>query len=466
MEILHCIAEGLVKADLVSLCLVSQRFRYALLLRIYQQIEFQWEHDERAQSDAVQLSLVLLFRTVLSCPDLCLYVKSFKCYGTRPKLNWNDYDARQKYIPPPMSPPIWPSSTASIQFPNSDQHAEAITIVDSLPLGSTEEAQRWREDFVRGELELIIALLLLRLPKLESLHIGHDFFRTAFVDLALQCKADNGDAQSLRSICISADFRPRSARGYHNFTCFLPLVAIHSLESASLSLPAISMGHMAATPPSYLTSLHLQCSSLSETVLGLLLAQTPFLEDLRYDRFVEAREMPDDKPSRFLISHLSASLSHVRSSLRHLFVAYGSFSDDGDYTMLEWVDLADQVLEPLLSFDKLETVHAPYMLIFGWDGNPNKFRRINSILPPNVRSLTLNSDLTEFWSCEWEPEDLGYALELSVSFFANHRINGITSSVVVVEDCYVSHALNKAKGLFEAAGIQFELERRIRNVHD
>lgn len=388
------------------------------------------------------------------------HVKSFKCAGAKTYHDWTDWNARWNTIAAPQSLTIWSNLANGKHILHPSEYKTALSLIESLPLNSNEEIQRWRNESVRGEVEVAIALILIRLPKLEMLSIGLDFHRDLYVDFALHYKAVSGNAPLLKAINLSVDHQTDKARPYHQFECLVPVLTLPGLKSASLSLPALNIGEKIPTFGSHLTSLHLYRSAIDNINLGSVLRWTPMLEELHYEHSIDTREQYGPEPHFLHADELSPSLWHVRTTLRHLLLAYEFTNDKEDYRELDWINLPGQKLEPLLAFESLESLHVPHMLMLGWDGHASKYRKIDSMLPPSIKTLTLTSDLTEFMDCEWEQEDLGHMLDMSVPFLTGHLNDDVKTFVTIKENYYHPKFVAKAKELFDNGGICFSFQDR------
>lgn len=455
LELLRGVLDRLSRQDLLALSCASKSIRTAVEPTLYREITFNWEGNSKSHPP-----VHLLLRSVVSRPELASCIERLEFWGQKPYDDWKNCKWRRRLkIPVGPSRSIWTFDKKSA-FPSADVMLLAASIIKSLDLPAE---NHWLEGLHRGEADVFIALLLSRTSKLRHLRLDSDFqWETGFVGSILTNAADMSQKpflEALEHVDYSGNIENAFQITYHDVDLnqILPLFSMPSVRSVSMAVSAKDIVWPSQTAPkSFITSLTLHHTQLSEEMLGQLLLATPSLRFLGYQSWFDIDS--GGRPGRahwefFDCAKLGQSLSYVQHSLEHLVISVQFVSLQTDVALGGFRGMAGK-LDTLNGFKKLHSLVIPSIVLLGW--TVDSPRKMGDILPLSLRHLCLTDDLHELGEDKWGDEALLPLIQefLEERSFSASKLESISLLLNQSQTEWCEEARVKLKSICERARIQ------------
>lgn len=279
----------------------------------------------------------LLLRTLMSRPGLASYIRGFAINCRRPR-NGTSHST------------IWRSGEPEY---STDDMGRATALIKSLHL---QKSDKWIVDLKRGEVDLILGLLISTFTNLRCFHLSTDYQQVCkfyFGEMLGRLVTENSlcDLETIEfgrrgTLCESFDEHFDEFCSHSAIERQVDLLfSVSSLKHISMSLPNKMFS------PSFslvgLSSLDLHHCTIRPSGLGRILLATPRLQSLKYDAWVdingdlvEAGEDWDYDINEDLFeaqedwdyldcAELGQGLAHVKFMLVHLYISFRIFFSTG-----------------------------------------------------------------------------------------------------------------------------------------
>ncbi|KAF4337157.1 DNA mismatch repair [Fusarium beomiforme] len=397
------------KGDLVFVSRVNKHLRKVVQPLLHKELDISCPPGNSSP-------LVLAIRTLLERPDLANEVQHLRLDG---------FDF------PPRTVDVMPITPVTCLTPKRSMKKAVKVMMKS----GLRYAADWATSFKRGEVDSVVSLLLVLLPKVRTIYFGEDFcIELLFMRLLLDCqgrmKPDSTlhGFEHLRHVTV----RNQMATHYHdglNFAdTFRSFFHFSGLETLTISgdYPEDMMHREVMTfePMRRLRSLDL--TRISEGELDQILALAPNLKKLRYTyAWHPRREDEDYSRARTLslnLTTLRKSLECHRTQLEHLDLML--VDDTKVRQRAIWnILLCDGPLN-LHDFSSLRTLTIPWMFLaeppFGPHTLPLRYN-----VPDTVETLTL-VDALVFQERYWTTWDKRVVKKMVVDYL-HHAQDSKTS---------------------------------------
>ncbi|PGH14585.1 hypothetical protein AJ79_02920 [Helicocarpus griseus UAMH5409] len=400
-ELLDKIASALPLSSLAALSAACKPLYFRILPLLYESISLQFYTSECGRGRELHLlhsPVHLFFRTVRQRPLLGTYVKS-SCFDIRQ----TKFHGSTKIVcnkPSPDLCDIWNGLVRELALPFS---------------------QKLEADIQLGHPSAFIALLLTQLPNLEKLRLGYGFFQES-KQIADMLEFIGSEPLSYRgsrfsslkeiyvqndidgAIAYDDDATTKANRSFLDFPS-LELLDIIVQEPRDKRLESVGDKNSKPLLP-HLKTLRLTDNGVSMNSLAFVLSTVPSLTTFDYFRAQNIEALKFDRTYRhhhtnhwqLLTSTLSTTHSHT---LKHLTIAADSGDIDEwpphnmDRNWVSTIWLRQGSLSSLSQFTALQNLEAPIAVLLGW--YPDFLNRtLRGILPPSLRHLTLNDDLSAY----------------------------------------------------------------------
>lgn len=247
-----------------------------------------------------------------------------------------------------------------------------------------------------------------------------------------------------------------------NLKQILSLFNLRPLKHLRISLPRISIAWPRSTPPkSWITSLILHHSQLSEENLGKLLAATFRLNVLKYHYLVPKTRSLDPGWNMLDCTKLELALGHVHDTLEDLEI-YVNSTEIGFNSYSCGCKGVKGRIQSLATFHRLELCTLPIYMLLGpcYDAQI----AIRDLLPTNIRELDL-------YNCElYSPDTMGveeWFIQLVENYFEWSAVHGSKLESIIFQvknhhkmDYATSSKVMKCNGCF----VMFDIGRRTRHI--
>ncbi|KAJ4369666.1 hypothetical protein N0V83_005428 [Neocucurbitaria cava] len=443
-ELLEEILELLSTADLSTLSRTCKELYTFFSPRVYHKIDWTWDDDKPCPP------YHLLLRTLLSNARLASHIKVLRTRGGGivPRSHWeegicNDAAIDEHYKLCDIRRSVWVEGHRERSSFTSKDVRRVINLISST--APTDAHRReWILEFYRGNVDVIMALILHQSQAIEELDLGFAFLDHAkFIPRAFKHLIDAQEAAAvyphLASVNLGADGPGIPEWVWTDldlFRLFIFLPNVKTIDAILLEpvLFAWPSPHKIPRADALSTLILRQCT-ISEDTLEAILSCTPKLKHLVYDYWRMAECFPphwecckDDKNNKSKKSYtqvpihcprLSKALAHVHTTLESL-VLKAQFRGD----MLSG-PLSRDIKDPFESLCKcyifgrvtgldkmlsLKSLEASWALLFGWWDFPAPDYRGHpydgvqgsgdnpwtSVLPPNIRRLCMRDDMSDF----------------------------------------------------------------------
>ncbi len=379
--------------EIVELILLSERKDLTAFMRIcksihtlsepllYTEILITWDDCLKPKP-----SIELLLRTILERPNLASLIKRIRFRnGLDPAARPANHHLSQDVLD------LARNSIRLDRFPSSDT---------------------WIQGMQEGSVPIIVAFLLSRLHKIETLEIGIKFQSVQLVDMFTHALSDSGASKSisrfryLKKVKLNPEaYSPRA--GILVLDEVLSLFRLPSMQSLSfLVLDGYRPSHRGPCNP-MIEVLELRHSQIREETLEHLLSMVPNLKSLNCGLWCETE--PIDDHSSFLdCEALSKALKHTRL-LEHLVISINFFASSamevdwgGAYEKGEHWGIKGS-LGSLTDLAHLKSIEVPIVVLLGWVVSSSA-PQLADILPRTLRQLLLRNDLNYFYKYEWDQQ--------------------------------------------------------------
>ncbi|SPJ76250.1 uncharacterized protein FTOL_05981 [Fusarium torulosum] len=424
------------RRDLRALTLVNRHFATISQPLLFKEVDVGWNPKEPSP-------LTLVTRTLLDRPDLAASVKSLRLDG---------------YEFPEREPEV--ISTISVTGLNM---IKAAGIINGT---GADFADLWAQGVSDGEVDALVALLVLTVPNIRDIYLGTDFcieviFLTLMLDRREQSKPNvNLPAlKHLTKVTMENHYADLFQEGINFNDGVLNFFNLPQLENLSIAISPI-----AAQPwrpderfqiMANLTFLHLLRAS--EEQLGAILSLTPRVVHLKWSGYwCPKEEYPEVLRTTIDLDKLRTALSKRRRSLQYLTLEVV----DDTTTVVDFIWPMKLTGTPLwlTDFTNLVRLIIPWVLLMGWC--PQDSRPLIDKLPTNLVSLTLTDDLCyqKYW--RWTKEEVQ---DLVRDFVVEHLnapttyLRKISLAGAIFDDQWTPKERKFAQTVCRKAGIKFKI---------
>ena len=379
-DVLRLILESacLVRADHRAVCLVHPHLRCLAEPILYSTVRFGIEKIVIGPPSAPRL-INLFLRTILSRPDLANCVRSFRCDSQEPYT----YIFRD-----------WLSEWYDCEL---DLGLVATLVRTKWP--HVPELDSLINQLANRDMDPHLALLLLFLPNLRSLHLDRIFCsETKWISLVLNEIVFNPSIrglQHLRSVTFERGVL-HFAEPLRNTTDLLPLFYLPSMTRLSLSIgdqkaPAIPWP--TAPPPTFPNIAHLKVAEIGESRLGQLLAATPRLQRLDWQWVFQSEGGLSPREETIDLDKLMSALEPLVDTLTELSLAasYGR-------TCPSPFEIIGHPPVALSEFRQLKKLTIPVVFATGLSGPAANSRDLEKSLPASLEELVITKDMCEYYT--------------------------------------------------------------------
>jgi hypothetical protein len=393
-ELMDVVLAGHSTSTISKLSRTCRAFHAFLTPRVYKVVDWFWA--DHAEPPPIHL----LLRTLLRNPARCRHIQTLRLRGggvvamdmymkDSPwpyelyKPTHNCYRSNDPWQPIERARSIPLASTFS---PSDVQIVENILHVIYRPVLSI-----WLREFVRGNVDVIVALLLSRLNSLATLDIGYAYiYHAQFIPAILRHRIMDNDTpqfEFLQSVAFALDkpdmdFHPWFDLDLLRAFLVLPRLELYKgtfPEPVIFSWPGITPQSMSLT-----TLLLIDCGVLEKT-LGAILESTPALRHLTYEQlripydgtgfnrqehWKEVYSRVDETTLNDRCRSLNSALSKVRGTLQSLVLRHYEYFHKIDFRVEDITPYGMRnrltVLKDMVSLASLEL---PWAHLFGfrWD---------------------------------------------------------------------------------------------------
>ena len=409
--------------EIVDLVLQSCRNLLTALMRVcksihkiaepllYSEILMRWDDCVQPSS-----SINLLLRTVLKRPQLALLIKHVRLRN----------------------------SAKAVLKPANNQLAEdtigdawLVMCVDKFP-----SPDIWEQQMRSRSVPVVVAFLLSRLHRLETLELGAKF-QSIFLGLmfghALACSDPSSSISTFRHLTqVELTNEACSPKAGTLMTDqIISIFRLPSIKSMSfLALDEYGSSHMAPYN-SVLRSLNLHHSQIREDTLERLLAATPNLTSLKCGFWCDPEPM-DGRSSFLNCAALGRALRHARS-IEYLAISVKFFTSSamevdwgGAYEKGEHWGIKGSI-GSLKELTHLKSLEIPIVVLLGWVATTSA-PQFADVLPGQLRQLLLRNDLNFFYKYEWNQQA---CLDNLTNYLGSLKICGASLEEIVIrlKDC-------------------------------
>ncbi len=315
VELWDMIFDHIAESDLATLNNVCTSLHRLTEPRLYRVIR--WTNGKPSEVSQRSPRIHLLLHSILNRPELALYIT---------EARFTSYIENVRSREPKAIPSLWRHGSNS-GFTKIES-GKVESLIERARLSPKNE---WLEEFNRGAGDVIIAILLSQLSKLESLHIEVGFqeedrpFIGSMLRQALTSSTSSTGLphfETLKMVDISID---RANNSFHAVVIdfdqqVAPLFDLPAIETLSLSWLAPEttplwpgMRPVATT----LTTLIVKRSRINENILGQLLAATPNLKNLVCELAYEYKFRPNEFCD---CAKLRSALDQIKTTIESLTV--------------------------------------------------------------------------------------------------------------------------------------------------
>lgn len=275
----------------------------------------------------------------------------------------------------------------------------------------------WIQELRAGSVEAFVAVLLSRLPCLESLYLGKSLnrenhligkmFRSAVCGKVIDGGLPSYEClRNVSTVYFPAEKFAHREPDARNTADVLSLLYLPSVEriTASIDNPAIFAWPRALPPnPSKLIALDL--TMIREGHLGQVLSVTSELRDLRWHWYFH-RDLQDRFVSQNIdLSQVAADLSHARRTLVVLNITASVDSPPNDLRLPPPLRVTGQ-FKAFSNFDALKHLEIPLVFLLGFSPSAPNIPRLKDVLPKNLDMLIVTDDLSDGEEWDWTDIDL------------------------------------------------------------
>lgn len=258
--------------------------------------------------------------------------------------------------------------------------------------------KKWEDGIKEKDLDAIVALLISQCSNLQSLSMGVYFLNSnAFLPIMLQHVVQTSALQKFEHASLGVDMQEyQHDVGFLklNAESVLPIFCLPNLRTAHLLLVNVPSELDLLPKLAVLTELRLRRSRISGSILSNILSSTPKLTAFEYDYRPKIGERIDCQA-------LMNALKPLQATLKHLRICVQPFSTD---TLLPFEFSVDEFVDgcigsSLKDFTTLESLEISLVVLLG--RFVSTAAPLSSVLPPNLRVLTIRDDLWDYEDWEW-----------------------------------------------------------------
>ncbi|OAQ67911.1 DNA mismatch repair protein [Pochonia chlamydosporia 170] len=362
-DLLLSVLDFLSFGDLLSMSIVNKYIHTLTRPHLYSKVKTTW-----ALNHTPPVSLLL--RSILDAPELSSYVRSLRLVGHEFHEN-----------PGLKEPPACPIATSSLS------KASKLIQRTRVPF-----AKLWIDELQSGTVDAVVAVLLLLLPNLRSLHLGPNFtIHSRLLGNLLQyalCKPSKEYQLPTFENLSSITFCRRAKEHRH--------------------LTANNTADPAHTPtPSSLVSLEVY--RLREAQLKQLLSVVKGLQKLHWHWFYQLDLNPDVSRNVVELDTIAAALNQARDTLTDLTIDAETCPKllVGDYDPPTLEMRAS--LDDLVHMGKLRRLSVPWVFLMGFSVPSAK--KLADSLPLSLELLILTANLDDNDDWEWDDDSIVSAVK-------------------------------------------------------
>lgn len=382
-DLLLSILDFLSFGDLLSMSMVNKYIHTLTRPHLYSKVETTW-----ALNHTPPVSLLL--RSILDAPELSSYVRSLRLVGREFHEN-----------PGLKEPPACPIATSSLS------KASKLIQRTRVPF-----AKLWIDELQSGTVDAVVAVLLLLLPNLTSLHLGPNFtVHSRLLGNLLQyalCKPSKEyQLPTFENLC-SITFCRRAKEHRHltanNTADVLPFFYLPSLQSLSVSIDNPAQFTWPAHTPTPSSLVSLEVYRLREAQLKQLLSVVKGLQKLHWHWFYQPDLDPDVSKNVVELDTMASALNQARDTLTDLTIDAETCPklSVGDYDPPALEMRAS--LDDLVHMGKLRRLSVPWVFLMGFSVPSAK--KLADSLPPSLELLILTADLDDNDDWEWDDDSI------------------------------------------------------------
>ncbi|KAI9877136.1 MAG: hypothetical protein M1830_004711 [Pleopsidium flavum] len=391
--ILHHVAQK----DLATLNSVCETLHILTEPLLY--AEIRWTEGEPSEVSQRSPRIHLLLRSILNRPELAFHIKH---------AHFRSYFVFMHWEQPNLIPSLWQDDGVGSGFTPKEM-ATAEGLIERAKLCPKKE---WREELQRGASDVIIAILLSQLSKLERLDLevpGQTDERPLVGSIFRQALTSAPSAlglprfESLKAVDVSVDGR--------NIYCFHPKIDFDTQVASLFDLPAVeslTISWLAPEPPIWpgrqpitptLTTLIFKNSRLDENILGQLLAATPNLKRLECPL---AYDVEIDEYCR--CAKLRSALEQIETTIESLTISVKFWSSgEKDETWGLYPGVVGSI-GSMKEYTRLKHLEMPLVVLLGW--YPDYAPWLWDVLPEQLETICCRDDMTIFETYKWSREEM------------------------------------------------------------
>lgn len=374
------VAQSLNPSELLNLCKTSKACQSLFERELYLSVLVTFDHSQKPEKG---LSILQLLVNLLRRPEIAVWILSFTAreagFGPKPRLGTVLSDS------------------------------ELLLLRSVLERAKVADIESWIFDLRQGDLETIVALIILQLPRVQSLTLDL-FFRhdddTAYLGnernriqqvLALSVAAPADSAANRFSFLKQISWPSESFQGPH---CFLrrsellgviPVLSLPALECATLKIDQPEAGIQRetcrASQQNRLRVLRLRYSSISDSGLATITTATPRLRalDIEFDRDMGC--LDENETPGFYGPSLVASLKPCQVPLESLRIVCHI---NDPLLEVPWSCFFTHPLGSLRDFCSLRILEVELVLLLGRD--QITAQRLVNALPLSLSRIGIRED--------------------------------------------------------------------------
>jgi hypothetical protein len=421
LELLDIIFAALPTKDNASLCLTSKGLNLAAERHVYSRFIYDRAMNEQGThvtDIAPRNKLALLFRTLVSRPELALHLREMVYFGEKLTNAWTDSKILLVDAGETTEPPLTAAELLAIR-----RTVSTVTSYSESPIDDKKISARSKL-ILDGSIPTILSLIISMAKHLEILKLDFpmSFLNTKLKDrhilretlLGLISKAApglDGEFLRLKSVDIRVRYRQHVVTrkwrkdktnnryghpyrislqdSYYSWLFYLP--AIKEISLRRIGQDSLKWPLERAPKLSSLTSLSITDSRVNVDNLGLMLTATPNLQDLTYTlRVYDCEHMREHVDS----DKLGSAIAMVKSTLRNLVLWYEVRECDVPGGRWGGARAFRGSIGSFATFEKLENLFITYTMLVG--DSLGDVRPLPDLLPPNIRNFMLHDNALEF----------------------------------------------------------------------
>ncbi|VUC26848.1 unnamed protein product [Clonostachys rosea] len=325
------VAQDLSLRELLNLCKVSKACHSLFERELYRSVLLTFDHSQNSSTKGQ--SIRQLLANLLRRPEIAVWILSFTAretgFGPKPRLGAV-------------------LSTSELLLLHSILGRAKMADIDS-----------WMSDLRQGDLETIVAMIIVQLPQVQSLTLDL-FFRhdddTAYLE------NERNRIQQVLALAVAAPVERSELPGV------MPVLFLPALDCATLKIdqPEAGIRGLARREPkqSRLRLLRLRYSSISDGVLATITAAAPRLRalDIEFDR--DMRCLDESETPGFHGPSLLASLSPCQVQLESLRIVCHI---NDPFLEVPWSCFFTHPIGSLRDFGGLRSLEVELALLLGRD---------------------------------------------------------------------------------------------------